>query len=167
MYYYYKQDKSHSTELNVDEGLGLITKHPAITFDRTEEMGIGPLMYIYLEVFTIIKRGFSRVYNEWHLTKNGRSCSKAVLISKVPIYQFMPDNGIHICFCRTNPEDRGKGYYPTLLKTIIKNNPEKDFYMIVDSSNISSIKGIEKAGFVRYAEGEKVGKTFKITRYVE
>lgn len=69
MYYYYKQDKSHSTELNVDEGLGLITKHPAITFDRTEEMGIGPLMYIYLEVFTIIKRGFSRVYNEWHLTK--------------------------------------------------------------------------------------------------
>ena len=166
MYYYYKQDKTHSNEFDKNKDISFISKHPALTFDRTEEMGIGPLMYIYLEILTIFKRGFSRVYEEWHLMKDGHSCSKAVLISKVPIYKFMPNNGIHICFCRTNPEERGNGYYPILLKYILNKYPHKDFYMIVESSNISSIKGIEKAGFVRYAEGEKEGRLFKITRYV-
>ena len=166
MYYYYKQDKTHLSELNKDKDISFIIKHPTLTFDRTEEMGIGPLKYFYFEILTIIRRGFSRVYEEWHLMKNGHSCSKAVLISKVPIYHFLPKNGIHICFCRTNYEERGNGYYPTLLKYIQSKYPHKDFYMIVESSNISSIKGIEKAGFVRYAEEEKVGQTFKITRYV-
>lgn len=166
MYYYYKQDKTRLVEYYKDKDISFTKKHPTLTFDKTEEMGIGPLKYIYFEVLTVIKRGFFRVYEEWHLMKNGHSCSKAVLISKVSIYQFMPNKGIHICFCKTNPEERGNGYYPTLLKYIMNKYPRKDFYMIVESTNISSIKGIEKAGFVRYAEGEKVGQTFKITRYV-
>ena len=167
MYYFYRFERGRERSITtLDEGLIVRNVTPVMTFDRTEEMGIGPLMHIYLEVLTFLKKGFSRVYREMQIVKNGTSRSKAVLVSKVPIYEFMPEDGIHICFFRTNPEDRGHGYYPQLLRYILSKYPDKDFYMIVDEVNIPSIKGIEKAGFVKYAEGDKVGKTFKISRYV-
>ena len=167
MYYYYKYNgnrKGASVESSPE--FRIMVKHPTLTFDRTEEMGIGLLMYVYLEVFTILKRGFNRFFSEIHIMRGSHSCTKAVLVSKVPIYEFMPDHGIHVCFCRTALEDRGKGYYPTLLKFILEKYPQKDFYMIVEDTNIASIRGIEKVGFTRYAIGEKVGKTFKVLHYV-
>lgn len=54
MYYYYKYNgnrKGASVESSPE--FRIMVKHPTLTFDRTEEMGIEPLMYVYLEVFTI------------------------------------------------------------------------------------------------------------------
>lgn len=90
---------------------------------------------------------------------------KALLMSKIPEYEFLPDDGIHICYCETASDERGKGFYPMLLRYIRARYPRKDLYMTVYEDNVASIKGIEKAGFVRYAEGQKNSERhFVITR---
>ena len=71
----------------------------------------------------------------------------------VRLQKFLPyklnKNQIFIHMCETAHEARGKNIYPTVLCKII--DDFKDNYEIliaVDSKNISSIKGIEKAGFI-------------------
>lgn len=58
--------------------------------------------------------------------------------------------------CYTNPNYRGQSIYPTMIGKIAgelltdKNN--ETVFIIVDYDNVSSIKGIEKAGFKLYAK---------------
>lgn len=63
----------------------------------------------------------------------------------------MKKNDLEIGPCYTYPEFRGKGIYPKVLTKICqkRGGDSISFYMIVDENNLSSIKGIEKAGFVR------------------
>lgn len=67
----------------------------------------------------------------------------------------MPNNGLHLGLAYTIPEERGKGYYPLMLKYIQADLQNEDIYMIVNENNYSSIRGIEKAGFVQYSKGVK------------
>jgi len=64
--------------------------------------------------------------------------------------------------CFTYPKFRGKGVYPQMLKYISSNVGAENsiFYMIVDETNLPSIKGIEKAGF------QKCG-TIKVSRFLK
>lgn len=64
--------------------------------------------------------------------------------------------------CFTEPACRGKGIYPQVLRYICANlgDERTTFYMSVDSQNNSSVKGIEKAGFVRVGTVRKT-KLFK------
>jgi len=78
----------------------------------------------------------------------------------VRLQKFLPyklkNNQIFIHMCETAPEARGKNVYPSVLCKIIndfKNNYE--ILIAVNSKNIPSIKGIEKAGFV-LAEKQKI-----------
>ena len=89
------------------------------------------------------------------INKNGEVVSKAELVSWIPIFKFMPRKAYHIGPCSTVPKERGKGFYPYLLNCIIANNPAAEYYMIVDESNLSSIKGVQKAGFVEVGRGYK------------
>ena len=89
------------------------------------------------------------------INKNNKVVSKAELVSWIPIFKFMPRKAYHIGPCFTVPKERGKGFYPYLLNCIIADNPTAEFYMIVDESNLSSIKGIQKAGFVEIGRGYK------------
>ena len=118
-------------------------------------MQIGRKKYCYYQVMSFLVRGFHRVFKEYDVMSGNKVISKAVLISKVPTYVFLPKDGVHICYCETIPEARGKGFYPLLLSYIQNDMPEKEMYMIVKNTNISSIRGIEKAGFVKYAVGKK------------
>ena len=83
------------------------------------------------------------------------------------LYEFLPSDGVHLCYCETASDERGKGYYPMLLRHIRARYPRKDLQMIVYEDNTASIKGIEKAGFIRYAEGRKTsdGRFVITTRY--
>ncbi len=56
------------------------------------------------------------------------------------------EEGLEIGAVYTLPKYRGKGLYSYSLETLIKND-KRAYFMIVDSENIGSIKGIEKAGF--------------------
>ncbi|MCR4965150.1 MAG: hypothetical protein K6A41_05795 [Bacteroidales bacterium] len=63
----------------------------------------------------------------------------------------------------TAPEHRGNGYYPYLLTYIlneVKRKDRYDFYMIINEINASSIKGVEKAGFVLWGSGQKENRRY-------
>ncbi|TDQ19615.1 hypothetical protein DFQ04_1439 [Algoriphagus boseongensis] len=51
--------------------------------------------------------------------------------------------------CFTDDRYRGKGIYPQVLKYLgSKFSPERQVFILVAPENLSSIKGIEKAGFI-------------------
>lgn len=111
------------------------------------------IRFVYLTSW--IYRLKHRVLYEYDVVKDNKVVSRSLVMSKIPIYRFMPRKGIHLGLCFTIPEERGKGYYPLMLKYIQADLKDDDVYMIVDERNVSSIKGIEKAGFVKFAKGEK------------
>lgn len=72
-------------------------------------------------------------------------------------FPFMRKNDYEIGPCFTYPEFRGKEIYPKVLRYICKNigNESTRFFMIVSINNISSIRGIEKAGFNKFGFVDK------------
>ena len=154
MYYFYKQGEIPSKPI-IPDGLTIIKQRPHPIVKNMSAMQIGKRRWYYHQFMTFLYKGFSRVFEEYDVVIDNIIVSKAVLISKVPIYKFLPKNGIHVCYCETIPEARGKGYYPLLLKFIQNDMPKKELYMVVDVNNNASIKGIERAGFIKYAEGDK------------
>ena len=56
------------------------------------------------------------------------------------------EDALEIGAVYTLPKYRGKGLYSFSLETLIKND-DRTYFMIVESENKPSIKGIEKAGF--------------------
>ena len=72
-------------------------------------------------------------------------------------FPFMQKGDYEIGPCFTYPEFRGKGIYPRMLRYICANvgNERTIFFMIVSRNNISSIRGIEKAGFNKFGFVEK------------
>lgn len=155
MYYFYKKSAIPPAPVLGDDVI--ITKQtPNAVVPGVKSMQMGRKRYWYFMIMTFLYRGFKRVFIEYDIIIENRIVSKAVLISKVPIYKFLPSKGIHLCYCETLPEFRGKGYYPLLLNYIQNDFKERELYMIVEHDNYASIKGIEKAGFIKYAEGEKL-----------
>ena len=62
------------------------------------------------------------------------------------------DNDCEIMFCLTAPEYRGRGLYPSALQVILDYLKGAGFercFICVRDDNVSSIRGIEKAGFRR------------------
>lgn len=92
-------------------------------------------------------------YLEYQLWRDNKIVSKAEVVSWIPQFPFMPKNGLHVGPCVTMKEERGRGYYPYLLSEIVADNATKDCYMIVSPNNLSSIRGVEKAGFEPFATG--------------
>lgn len=155
MYYFYKQNKIPPCP-SFEKGIEIRKQTPNPVVQDMHAMQMGKKKFYYFMVMTFLCRGFRRVFKEYDVVINNKIVSKAVLISKVPIYKFLPRKGIHVCYCETIPEERGKGYYPLLLSYIQNDMPEKNLYMIVEETNTASIKGIEKSGFKRYANGQKL-----------
>lgn len=64
-------------------------------------------------------------------------------------FSFMERNDYEIGPCYTYPKYRGKGIYSSMLLYVCEKlgNAQTTFYMIVDSENLASVRGIEKAGF--------------------
>lgn len=70
------------------------------------------------------------------------------VIPKFWKFSFLSKNDLEIGPCWTDLEYRGHGIYPFVLKEVVEKFEQfNSFYMIVEENNISSIKGIEKAGF--------------------
>lgn len=128
-----------------------IGNESALTVRRIRPKVFGSLHNFVWSFFSF----FSGSFTQYQLLREEKVVCVAETISWIPMFQFMPRNGIHIGPCRTIPEERGKGYYPYLLETIIEENPEKEYYMIIDKNNLSSIRGVEKVGFRQFSIGEK------------
>lgn len=93
---------------------------------------------------------------EYQIVKNGNKICSARVVRKIWFFPFMQSNGLHIGPCFTVESERGKGLYPYLLSHIVNDNEGKEFYMIVNENNKSSIKGVLKAGFIPFAKGHKI-----------
>lgn len=88
-------------------------------------------------------------YYKTLLKKNGETVCCAEVIEKCPLLRFLPSGCIHIGPCKTPIEHRGNGYYPMLIRYITGCYLGRDCYMFVHETNKASIRGIEKAGFIK------------------
>lgn len=153
--YFYRQGAKIIDEISLPADVKVKKCIPHSYVDGMRNMNIGRKRILYHYFYSLLFRGWHRTFVEYDLVKKGMIICKAVLISKVPIYKFLPRKGVHLGYCETIESERGNGFYPLLLRYIQHENPGLDLYMIVEESNEASIRGIEKAGFVRFAKGCK------------
>ena len=99
-------------------------------------------------------------------SEDGRLIHTSVVMPKCLKFQYLKKGECEIGPCYTNAEYRGRGIYPCVLKHILSDYGADMYYMTVGETNVSSIRGIEKAGFTRYGFIEKT-KFFKFYRYAE
>ena len=80
-------------------------------------------------------------------------------ISVNPFVQMkLKKNEGYIHYCETAPWARGKALYPSVLRRIVEDHRGLDnLFIAVESTNASSIRGVEKTGF---REREFVSKRF-------
>jgi GNAT superfamily N-acetyltransferase len=113
---------------------------------------IDSLVALYWCIASLI---LGKKFVEYQLIYDGRVVSTARVTPKLPTFPFMPIDGYHIGPCFTEPEYRGRGFYPLLLQYIMELNPNSRYYMIVNEANESSLRGVKKVGFVEFARGKK------------
>lgn len=159
MKYLYKKSKTGEA-LTIPDGLTVEVFTPKL-FGGLTLPGEGnsiKLQAVRL-MFQLSTLGKAKIYV---CRQNGELAHTAYVIPKCSKFPFLTGDDYEIGPCLTYPAYRGKGIYPTVLRYICSSvGSEKTcFYMIVDSGNGSSIRGIEKAGF------EKCGsvKVSKLTK---
>ena len=113
---------------------------------------IDSLVALYWCIASLI---LGKKFVEYQLIYDGRVVSTARVTPKLPTFPFMSIDGYHIGPCYTEPEYRGRGFYPLLLQYRMELNPDSQFYMIVNETNESSLRGVKKVGFVEFARGKK------------
>lgn len=99
-------------------------------------------------LFWVMTLGKAQIY----YVQNGNTIAHtSYVIPRCIKFPFMEEADLEIGPCYTYTQFRGLGIYPKVLKEICrrKGSTVAAFYMIVDEKNLPSIKGIEKAGFVR------------------
>ena len=92
---------------------------------------------------------FGRLRKIIILNNENRMIHTSLLLGKCFKFPFLSKTSAEIGPCFTDEDFRGRGIYPMALKYILNNCGYQEYYMIVSEKNISSIKGIEKAGFQR------------------
>ena len=102
------------------------------------------LVRLYFQIMTYGKAKLICAINDC-----GEVMHTSYLVPRCFKFCFLDKNDFEVGPCYTNPNFRGKGIYPAVLDYICSNygNKKTMFYMIVDDNNVSSIRGIEKAGF--------------------
>ncbi|MFN3755250.1 hypothetical protein [Flavobacterium sp.] len=85
------------------------------------------------------------------VTIEGKLAHESYLFQKLFLLRVIHEKGPTIGDCKTMPEFKGKSIYPFVINFIareeILKNHQKEVFIVVNTNNSSSIKGIEKAGF--------------------
>lgn len=118
-------------------------------------------------VFYFLSRGDFRIYYVRAEGEDRPVIHTSYVMGPGLKFPFMEKGDIHIGPCNTAPDFRGRGIYRRVLKTIHAENysRSKRAYMIVDESNLPSIKGIEAAGLTHIGTVERQG-IWKIYRRI-
>lgn len=119
---------------------------------RGEQLGLKSLLV--RTSFLVLTMNRVAVY---YVELDGKTAHTSYVIPKCVKFPFMKKNDYEIGPCFTASEFRGKGIYPDVIGHICSHLSDASgtFYMIVDDDNQPSIRGIEKAGFVRVGTVEK------------
>lgn len=117
--------------------------------------------YLLRAWFALISKGNLTIY--YTLAKDDTISHTSYLVRKNYKFPFMGSKDYHIGPCFTHPNYRGQNIYPFVLNFIGQHiSSASHIFMLVGPANKSSIRGVEKAGFVRIGE---VYKT-KMKRYI-
>lgn len=103
----------------------------------------------YIEAF---KKHLTNGVRGYYAYINGICCHRSwVFTNQMAINPFislpLKENQVYIGWCATAENTRGKGIYPQVLSTIVRDYADKEIFIVANSKNIASQKGIEKAGF--------------------
>lgn len=132
-------------------------------FLKSEKIGIKTACIRLL--FQVMTFGKAQIY---YVRVGNDIIHTSYVIPACAKFPFMDRDDLEIGPCYTYPAFRGKGIYPKVLSEICRRrgNDTSSFYMIVDETNLPSIKGIEKAGFVRCGSVQKsrIGKSYNLVR---
>lgn len=105
--------------------------------------------------FTIQSELLAKGKKKYFITENGVCVHSSTLFNTLYILNLILKKGPAIGDCFTHFDYRGKSIYSFVLNYIAKEmlleNKSKELFIIVNSTNISSIRGIEKAGFKKIA----------------
>lgn len=97
----------------------------------------------------------SKRKKKYFIIDKGILIHQSVLYNQVHLLKLVKKTGPVIGDCFTHTDHRGKSIYPFVIhyiaNEILVENTNKEVFMIVNRDNQGSIKGIEKAGFKKYA----------------
>ena len=105
-------------------------------------------LFLIRLMFQVMTLGKAQIY---YIQNGNNIIHTSYVIPACAKFPFMDKFDLEIGPCYTYPAFRGMGIYPKVLTEICRKRADAvlSFYMIVDEANLPSIKGIEKAGFVR------------------
>lgn len=105
--------------------------------------------------YVVDKTKISSNRTRYYISKRDLTIHESYLYQRVFLLRLLKKSDPVIGNCYTDIRYRGQSIYPYVINYIANEVIEvikKDVYIIVNSNNLSSIKGIEKAGFKKYAE---------------
>ena len=159
-YILYKQQGSFSNEkLDSELDIRVLKITPFHFFADVEKFQMKTfILRLYFGFITAFKTKL------FYVVDNNKLVHYSYLVPRCFKFKFLNDNDYEIGPCFTLNEFRGKGIYPTVLKKIIASvDVKSSLYMMVASQNIRSIRGIEKAEFVKCGIVKKtLTKNYKV-----
>lgn len=157
-YYLFKNNPTKGFDSRWTDDVKIHNLSNGIRIYRGENISIKTvLLRLY---FRVISKGTAFIY---YIVEEDRILHYSYVIGKCFKFPFLKKGDCVIGPCFTEEKSRGKGLYPKTLSTIVYNNDFNNYYMIVHKNNLSSIRGICKAGFDMVNDIEKT-KILKIYR---
>ncbi len=105
--------------------------------------------------FEVVKSQLPDGKTRFSLTDNGIFVHNSFVFPKIRLLKLLRKNGPAIGDCVTSADYRGRAIYPKVINGIARellSKGEKEVFIVVNHDNVSSIRGIEKAGFEWFAE---------------
>jgi RimJ/RimL family protein N-acetyltransferase len=103
------------------------------------------------EIQTDIQSGKKRYF----ITDHGKFVHASFIFDKLNLLSILGKDGPAIGDCVTSADYRGRSIYPTVINLAAKDllaSGTPEVFIVVNSGNVSSIRGIEKAGFRPFAD---------------
>lgn len=146
MYYLYKYECDGMEQIEENNWYEIKSVHPTLWNLKIPYEKFNLKKALLCAYFHIITLGHFYIY---YVISDNQIIHTSFVLGKCYKFPFMKKGEYEIGPCITEREYRGKGIYPSVIKKIIADNTEKGkvFYMFCNEKNLSSIKGILKAGF--------------------
>lgn len=106
--------------------------------------------------YAIERQKTSNNKTKYYIKEDDRIIHSSCLFKSVHILKLIHKKGPAIGDCFTNNEHRGKSIYPFVINSIaneiITECGFPEIFILVNSNNFNSIRGIEKAGYVLHSQ---------------
>ena len=155
---YLLYEKTWQSRLCDDQQVKVFTPKPGRLFMPAEEKSAKATAARFL--FWLMTWGKAKIY--YIAGNDGEIQHTSYVLPKCAKFPFMEKGSFEIGPCQTAEKFRGQGLYGKVLSYITSEETYKNarFYMIVEEQNKPSVRGIEKAGFVKSG-------TIKRTKYLK